>query len=152
MSRYLLACLLAISIVGLTSANAAPIPFAEGQVWSYETRKAEPDSRLVILRVYQSPDGDKFIFVGVLGLTIQFTPSQPPVLWEQCYMPFPESVLRKSVTKLEKEHGEITFPAFEKIYPDWKKKADAGHKQLWTTPVAKAIDSLEEMIRKNPKQ
>jgi hypothetical protein len=53
------------------------------------------------------------------------------------------------VTKLESEHTDVTFPEFEKIYLDWKKKTDAGKKQFWTSPVAKSIDGLEGMIRKS---
>jgi hypothetical protein len=126
---------------------AAPTPFAVGQTWSYATRKGEPDSRLVILRIYNDPKGPKTVFVAVRGLSIRFPPDERSHPWDHCYMPFPEAILRQSVIKLESEQMNETFGEFEKIYPDWKKKADAGKIQSWTSPVAKSIESLEAMIR-----
>jgi hypothetical protein len=146
--------LLSLFLFGFLAASiadaraAAPEPFAVGQTWSYETRRGERESRLVILRIYDNAEGPKIIYVAVLGLSIRFPPDQQLHPWERCYLPFPEAVLRQSVIRLESEHTGVTFPEFEKTYPDWKKKADAGQKQVWTLPVAKAIDSLEGMIRK----
>ena len=148
MKRYL-ALLLFCFAAGRSAAAipAAPTPFAIGQTWSYATRKGEPDSRLVILRIYDAAKGPKIVFVAVRGLSIRFPPDEQSYPWDHCYMPFPETVLRQSVIKLESEQTEATFREFEKIYPDWKKKADAGKIQSWTSPVAKSIDSLEAMIR-----
>jgi hypothetical protein len=130
---------------------AVPTPFAVGQTWSYATRKGEPDSRLVILRIYDVAKGPQIAFVAVRGLSIRFPPDERSYPWDHCYMPFPETILRQSVIKLESEQTDATFREFEKIYPDWKKKADAGKIQSWTSPVAKSIDSLEAMIRHGKK-
>src|SRR4051812_47745922 len=88
---------------------AAPTPFAVGQTWSYTTRKDEPDSRLVILRIYDDPKGPKIIFVAVRGLSIRFPPDKRFYHWDHCYMPFPETILRQSVLKLESEQTDVTF-------------------------------------------
>jgi hypothetical protein len=133
------------------ASSAAPTPFAVGQTWSYATRNGEPDSRLVILRIYNDPKGPRIVFVAVRGLSIRFPPDERSHPWDHCYMPFPEAVLRQSVIRLESEQTDVTFGEFEKIYPDWKKKADAGKIQSWTSPVAKSIGSLEAMIRKGKK-
>jgi hypothetical protein len=130
-----------------TASPAAPPPFAVGQTWSYTTRKGEPNSRIVILRIYDAAKGPKIVFVAVRGLSIRFPPDERSHPWDHCYMPFPETVLRQSVIKLESEPTAATFGEFEKIYPDWKKKADAGKIQSWSSPVAKSIESLEAMIR-----
>ena len=148
MRRYLALILFGFLVAGIASASpAAPPAFAVGQTWSYATRKGEPDSRLVILRIYNDPKGARIVFVAVRGLSIRFPPDERSHPWDHCYMPFPETVLRQSVIKLESEQTDATFAEFEKIYPDWKKKADGGKIQSWTSPVAKSIDSLEAMIR-----
>jgi hypothetical protein len=148
MKRYLALILFGFLAGGIAAASAAaPAPFAVGPTWSYATRKGEPDSRLVILRIYNDPKGPKVVFVAVRGLSIRFPPDERSHPWDHCYMPFPETILRQSVIKLESEQTDATFGEFEKIYRDWKKKADAGKIQSWTSPVAKSIESLEAMIR-----
>ncbi len=148
MKTYLALILFGFLAAGIADASpAAPTPFAVGQTWSYATRKGEPDSRLVILRIYNAPKGAKTIFVAVRGLSIRFPPDERSHPWDHCYMPFPETVLRQSVIKLESEQTDATFAEFEKIYPAWKKKADAGKIQSWTSPVAKSVESFEAMIR-----
>jgi hypothetical protein len=62
-------------------------------------------------------------------------------------MPFPEIILRQSVIKLESEQTIATFRAFEKIYPDWKKMADAGKYRQGPPPSRTRSTSLEAMIR-----
>jgi hypothetical protein len=149
MKPYLALILFGFLTAGVADAStAAPTPFVVGQTWSYTTRKGEPDSRLVVLGIYDDAKGPRIIHVAVRGLSIRFPPDERTYPWDRCYMPFPETVLRQSVIKLESEQTNATFPKFEKTYSDWKKKADAGEKQFWTSPVAKSIDSLEAMIRK----
>ncbi len=152
MKRYFALMLYGFLGGGIAAASpAAPTPFAVGQTWSYATRKGEPDSRLVILRIYDAAKGPKIVFVAVRGLSIRFPPEERSHPWDHCYMPFPETILGQSVIKLEREQTDATFREFDKIYPDWKKKADAGKIQSWTSPVAQSIDSLEAMIRHGKK-
>jgi hypothetical protein len=152
MKSYLLLVLFGFVVGSVAHASpAAPTPFAVGQTWSYATRKGEPESRIVILRIYDNAEGPRIVFVAVRGLSIRFPPDERSHPWDHCYMPFPETILRQSVIKLENEQTDARFQEFEKIYPDWKKKADAGKIQSWTSPVAKSIDSLEAMIRRGKK-
>lgn len=75
-------------------------------------RKGEPDSRLVILRIYDNAKGPKIVHVAVRGLSIRFPPDERSYPWERSYLPFPETVLRQNVIKLESEQTDATFPEF----------------------------------------
>lgn len=147
----MVAVLFGVVAAMLSAASAAQPTFAVGQEWSYPTRKAEVDSRLVIQRIDDHPKLGRIIHVGILGAKLRLRPDEPPLAWTIGHMPFPEAVLRKNVTKLESATSVAAFADFEKSYAGWKVDADAGKKQFWTAPVAKAIDSLETMILRSRK-
>lgn len=150
MHNLLLAILL-LGLPDLSVAGEAQPDFAVGQQWSYETRRGEEASRLVILRIDDFPKIGKVIHVGISDAKLRLVAGQPPVAWMIGHMPFPEAAVKKSVTTLERARSELVFAEFEKSYARWKIEADAGKKQFWTMPVAEAIDGLETMIRKNRK-
>lgn len=149
MTRYFFACLLFLSA---RLAWAAAPAFAVGQTWSYETRKGEGESRLVVLRIDDGARGGRIVHIGITGAKLTWGSGQPAVPWQMDHMPIAEVALRKSVTTLLAEAAPTTFPGFEASYLEWKKKADAGDRQLWTNSVAKAIDWLEALIRRTQKQ
>lgn len=151
MIHRFLVCLLLFAPAALVIASGAPVAFVVGQEWSYPTRKSEPLSRLVVLRIDEHPKLGRIVHVGILGATLRLAAGQPPVPWMIGHMPFPEEVLRKNVTKLEREHSDSVFAEFEQSYTGWKVDADAGKKQFWTGSVAKSIDGLEMMIQRKRK-
>ena len=151
MIHCLFVCLLFYTPAAFVIASDAPVSFVVGQEWSYPTRKSEPQSRLVILRIDDHPKLGRIVHVGISGATLRLAAGQPPVPWTIGHMPFPEAVLRKNVTKLEREHSDAVFPEFEPSYAGWKVDADAGKKQFWTGSVAKSIDGLEMMIQRSRK-
>lgn len=144
-------CLLLFISAAFVTASDAPAFFVVGQEWNYPTRKSEPQSRLIVLRIDDHPKLGRIVHVGILGATLRLAAGQPPVPWTIGHMPFPEEVLRKNVTKLEREHSDAVFPEFEQSYAGWKVDADAGKKQFWTGSVAKSIDGLEMMIQRKRK-
>jgi hypothetical protein len=150
MHRLFQAGLFLIATMSLAAGESLPA-FAVGQEWSYPTRKAEADSRLVIQRIENHPKLGRIVHVGILGAKLRLRPEEPPLEWTIGHMPFPESVLRKNVTKLESASSAASFADFEKSYAGWKVDADAGKKQFWTAPVANAIDSLETMVLRSRK-
>ena len=150
MTRFI-GALLALAAAAFAAPGDAPVAFAVGQQWSYPTRKSEPDSQLVILRIDDHAKLGRVVHVGVLGAKFRLEPGQPPVPWNIGHMPFPEAVLRKNVNQLALAHSDAVFPDFESSYAGWKVEADAGKKQFWTTSVANAIDGLETMLRRGRK-
>jgi hypothetical protein len=144
----LLALLAGVTFTRAASASAPEPALAEGQVWTYQTRQHEPDSRLVIVHLYQPAKGERIVYVAVLGATVRLNGYPAPFPWDHCYLPLTERALRLSLRTLASDRTERTFPELEKTYPDWKKKAGAGNVQCWTIPVTQAMDDLERRIRK----
>lgn len=149
MLRSFSAFVFLVATVALGAGESLPA-FAVGQEWSYPTRKGEAGSRLVIQRIDDHPKLGRIVHVGILGAKLRPRPDEAPLPWTIGHMPFPESVLRKNVTKLESATSTASFD-FEKSYAAWKVDADGGKKQFWTAPVAKAIDSLEAMLLRSGK-
>lgn len=150
MKKRILIVLAFFAFAGVWTARAATPAFAVGQEWSYETRRGESDSRLVILRIDPEAKQGDIIHIAIVSATLRLR-GQPPIPWTIDHMPFAGIALRKSVTKLEKTGSTAVFPNFEKSYADWKQKADSGNKQFWTPSVAKALGDLEAMIQKSRK-
>lgn len=148
MHRPLFTLLLAL-LAAVASASAAPAPaLAEGQVWTYQTRQHEPDSRLVIVHLYQPKKGERIAYVAVTGATVRLEGHPAPFPWDRCYVPLTERALSKSLRTLVSERTERTFPELEKTLPGWKKNAEAGQKHFWTIPIDQVLDNLERDIRK----
>lgn len=148
MHRHLLVLLLAL-LAAVASTRAAPEPaLAEGQVWTYQTRQHEPDSRLVIVHLFQPAKGERIAYVAVLGATVRLEGHAKPFVWDHCYLPLTERALRGVLRTLASERTERTFPELEKSYPGWRKKAEAGNVQCWTIPIGQAMDDIERRIRK----
>ena len=144
----------AIGIVTLLSLAATPLPaletFTSGQIWTYEARATEPESRIVILRVEEYPKPGRIVHVAVVGLQRRM-PDGTLETWRIGPAPFTEAALRKSVLKLESGKAAVSMADFEEFYTHWRKMADRGKVQHWSSPVPDAIRRMEKQMFKGPK-
>jgi hypothetical protein len=122
--------------------------FAPGQVWAYETRPGEDDSRVIVLRVDATQHAGVIVHVAVEGVSI-FNPSNPDQPTRAIgFMPIAEGSLEKSVTRLVVTESPFVPPAdFDEGYAGWKTAFDEGKAGIWTATVARVVQAVDDGIR-----
>lgn len=120
--------------------------FQVGQVWSYETRAQEPNSRLQILKIDAISSTEKFIHIAVVDLKIA-TSEVGKFVDRIGHLPMSEEALRKSVVKLVSKKEPL--PDFQEGYAMWREAFDAGKAGAFTVSVAEAVQFVEETYRQN---
>ena len=124
-----------------SSATGQPVSrFRTGQVWTFKTPATQPNARLTILRV---EDGGKLGTIIRIALSgISYGNGQTHI----DHLPFAESAIEASVTKLERESGPL--PEFAEGYQEWRRAYDAGHAGVFTISVAEAFTLATDSARK----
>jgi hypothetical protein len=139
----LLACMIALLAV---PASASTEPFAPGQTWTYAARPDQAGSRVRVLRIEDYPKIGRIVHVSIVGLVLRRKPNGTPEAWNIGHAPFAEAALRNSVSQLEPPSA-TTPEAVEEAYRQWKKEADRGNIQRWTSSVTGAVTQIERWIR-----
>jgi hypothetical protein len=113
--------------------------FRAGQVWAFKTPAAQPNARLVILRVENDSKLGTIIHIAVTG--VSYGKGQDTIR----HLPFAERAIEQSVTKLQHESGPI--PDFAEGYQTWREAFDAGKAGIFTITVAEACDAVIGIAR-----
>lgn len=119
--------------------------FAAGQVWKYQTRPNESDSRLTVVRV--DPDDHEFgniihIYISAVDIPNPDAPHGKTVFIQ--HMPYEEDALSKSVTELDSETKEL--PDYQNGYKLWKTAFENGEAGVFSIDVSEAINFVEQSI------
>lgn len=122
--------------------------FIPGQVWEYQTREGEEDSRLIVLQVDETKQDGVIVHIKVEGVNIP-NPAMPQLPVNVIgFMPIVEASLEESVTKLVSSEESYSPPEdFSEGYKGWKSAFDDGKAGIWTSPVAKVVQNLEDGAR-----
>ena len=141
--------LLALTVVLVAGTRGfAAEPFAPGQSWIYKPRPGEDASRVFVYRVDDYPKVGKVIHVMISGLLFQGAPGTAPEPWQVKHAPFAEAVLRRSVTARDTtKTAPPPSTDFEQSYAKWKKAADGGKVQHWTSSVTDVVKQVEKWVR-----
>lgn len=119
--------------------------FFVGQVWKYNHRPSEPDSRVFIVRIdADDPEHGNIIHIYISNLSI---PNPDAVGGKTIYighMPYDQDALERSVTELESETKEL--PDYEDGYRLWKAAFDDSQAGVFDVPVSEAIKFVEKSI------
>lgn len=118
--------------------------FQVGQVWSYKTRKQEPNSRLQILKIDVISSTEKFIHIAIVDLKIATT-EEGRFVDRIGHLPLSEVALRKSVVKLISNKEPL--PDFHEGYGMWRKAFDAGKAGVFEVSVSEAVQFVEETYK-----
>ena len=138
---YLLGLLL---LIGCATAASPEVEYEEGQVWRYETREGEVDSRLYIVRTDELPTGDLIYHVAVDGVAIRNPQIAGGVQTDLPHAPVGRETLDASVTELEREGAEM--PDISEGYTAWREAFDAGEGGFFTVSVAEILDFIEQAV------
>lgn len=118
--------------------------FKVGQIWNYETRKGEENSKIEILKVEKYEKEGIVIHIYVNGLKIQ-NPNTPSGISEDVgHLPFSKAAIEKSVTTLVSENNEL--PDFMEGYKNWKNAFDNNTGGVFSISVKEAVQYVEESM------
>lgn len=119
--------------------------FAAGQVWKYNTRSHESDSRVIVVRV--DSDDQEFgniihIYVSGVDIPNAEAPGGKTVFIQ--HMPYEEDSLEQSVTELESDTKDL--PDYSDGYKLWKDAFEKGEAGVFTVSVSEAVDFVQQSI------
>ena len=120
--------------------------YRRGEEYSFQARSFEPNARLVILKVEHQEENGNIIHVRVDSVKIKT--SEHPVNYSTVitHMPFSETALDASGLK---KIGEVEkIPDYQEGYNEWRTSFDQGKAGIFTIPVGKAIDYMQETMLK----
>lgn len=118
--------------------------YEPGQVWTYRTRPAEPDSRLRVVKLDDHPRFGTVVHIYLEGLAMP-SPMQPGATLEAIpHMPFTTEALDGSVLECVEEGAAL--PDFEDAYEAWAEAFRRGEGGIFRLSVAAALDYLERAI------
>ena len=127
-------------LAGLAAAPP-PVEYAAGQVWTYDARPGEENSRLYIALVETLPNGEPVYHIALDGLSIQ-TPGG--VESELGHAPVSRATLDASVT--EKVADGAAMPDIREGYASWRAAFDDGGAGIWDVPVRDIVAFIEQAL------
>lgn len=120
--------------------------FAEGQVWSYKTRKGEESSRVLINKVETNPKLGKIFHISVSGVKVKNPRIAGGMSTDLPHFPVSEETLKKSLTQLSGKSRPN--PDYHEGYQTWKSAFDKGKAGVFTIDVADIVGAVEQAINK----
>ncbi|WP_255991619.1 hypothetical protein [Chitinolyticbacter albus] len=142
MKRLLLIMSL-LSFSGIASAKG----FAEGQLWSYKTRKGEENSRVLINKIETNAKLGKIYHISVLGVKVKNPHIAGGISTDLPHFPVSAETLKKSLIKLNGKSQPN--PDYQEGYKTWKNAFDKGEAGIFTIDVADIVDVVEQAINKS---
>ena len=118
--------------------------FSVGQVWSYNTRPGEEKSKIIIVKIEMDKKQEKIFHIYVEGLQIQNRHLVGGIQNELPHAPISEKALKESVLRLEEVRKKL--PDYTVGYGVWKESFDKGDGGVFTIPVAKIVQYIEDIL------
>ena len=119
---------------------AAANVYAEGQVWEYDTRKADTGSLIKVMRIDDLPGAGRVIHICVIGLKLPYPAGPGGILVEVPELPMTPSAMDASVRKLSKRKG--TCMRFANGYKIWREEYGRGQIGTVTIPLKAMMERI----------
>lgn len=118
--------------------------FEPGQVWCYETRANEPQSRILIGRLEELETLGTV--AHVLIDNVEIAPLSPGELaiHQISHVPIALAALKASVTELESAGCDAA--AIEDGYRAWREAYDSGTGGIFTISAAEIVEAMAQVI------
>ena len=124
-----------------------------GQVWKYQTRPGESDSRVTIVSIDHGDEeyGDiVHIYISELDIDNPSAPDGKTLFIS--HLPYAAEMLKASLTELESTYDDVQgeleqYEATQEGYRLWKRAFENSEAGVFTNPVADAIGFVEESIQ-----
>lgn len=118
--------------------------FKPGQVWKYETRKHEPDSRITILGIDNTKSNGTVVHITIDDLVHEQADSQKKTSYSLSFISISRASLNQSVVELEETLDEIPNPEkYKTIHESWVTAFEGGVKVVFNQSIVDAILSRE---------
>ncbi|GGZ96608.1 hypothetical protein GCM10008090_01060 [Arenicella chitinivorans] len=117
--------------------------FSVGQIWSYQTRDHEAESKLTIVQIDRR-EGKEIIHISIDGLRIKNPQAPSGYGSDISHLPISPKALKASVTKLSGQAGILSN--YKEGYQIWREAFDSGQGGFFTISVAESVDYLEQAI------
>jgi len=127
--------------------EADPVPdqkYAVGQVWAYQTRANETDSKLYIVRIEENEKIGPIYNIYLDGLAIE----NPHIAGSQDslpHAPVSAETLDASVTGLI-EVRQNDLPDISEGFDMWKEAFDSGDAGVFTIKVSEIVQYIEDIV------
>lgn len=118
------------------------VDIKEGQIWKYDNRPGDEESRAIILKLDEEKDGSVIVHVQVLGLDIN-NPNSDESIEEITHMPFSREAAESSLLELM---GETELPSYEDGYDDWKQEYEAGNAGGFSITIGESVKYMDEEL------
>ena len=122
--------------------------FAAGQVWKYNHRTGEDDSRITIVKVDEEPDYGSIVHVYISDLAIPNESAPDGITNFICHMPFVAGAVASSVVELESDSADM--PDFEDGYRLWREAFEQEEAGVFEVSVAEGVDFVQQTLSGNP--
>lgn len=123
--------------------------FKVGQIWDYQNRTGEENSKITILKVEKYHEKEIVIHIYVNGLKIKNELRPNGVSDDIGHLPMSKESLNKSVTKLISENNKL--PDFKEGYENWKEAFDNKKGGIFTISVSETVKFVEETMKSGKK-
>ena len=123
--------------------------FKAGQIWNYQNRTGEENSKITILKVEKYYGKEIVIHIYVNGLKIKNELKPNGVSDDIGHLPMSKESLNKSVTKLISENNNL--PDFKEGYENWKEAFENKKGGIFTITVSEAVKFVEETMQSGKK-
>ena len=120
------------------------IDLAPGQVWKYETRDGEDDSRLTVVRIDDDPEYGNIVHIYISGVKIPNKSAPDGLTTFVCHMPFIEDSIKQSVSELDKSVDEL--PEYEDGYLLWRKAFEDSEAGVFEVSVSDGIEIMQQSL------
>ena len=126
----------------VSSAENISPEYASGQVWRYNTREGESESRLYLVRVDELSNGESAYHIFLDSVSIINPHTDSGIQQVLPHAPVARVTLDSSVTELEETDAEM--PDIDRGYMIWREAYDAGEAGIYTVEVREILDLIEQ--------
>ena len=113
-----------------------------GQLWKYNTRAKEPNSRVAILKI-ETLKGQEAIHITLSNVDIANPKSETGKTDLIEHLPVTRAAFMKSVTELEANYGELPLPDG---YHRWRTGFDEGQAGIFDLEIKEILTEVEGML------
>ncbi|VFR47223.1 hypothetical protein BER2_3484 [plant metagenome] len=132
-----------MSLITAAGAATAP-PYEAGQVWRYQTRPGEEQSRVLINKVERHDTLGWIFHISVLAVQVKNPCSDGGISTALPHFPVSAQTLKDSL--LEVEGSQAPNPDYLEGYEIWKAAFDKGEAGVFTLTVADIVGVVEQTI------
>ena len=123
--------------------------FKVGQIWKYQNRTDEDNSKITILKVEKYNDNEIVIHIYVNGIKIKNELRPNEISEEIGHLPMSKESMNKSVKNLVSENNKL--PDYKEGYKNWKEAFDKKEGGIFTIEIKEAVKFVEETMKSGKK-